>query len=45
VAKHPDRVEFNLNRQTTWAVGYYAAYGNRTSIVGALSAWGLVAGL
>ena len=45
MAKHPDGEELNLYRQTTWAVGDYTAYGNGTSIVGALSAWGLVAGL
>jgi hypothetical protein len=33
---------FHLNEQTTWAVGYYTAYGHYTSIVGALAAWGLI---
>ena len=37
--------EFHLNQQTTWAVGYYTAYGKWTSIIGALTAWGIVAGL
>jgi nucleoside phosphorylase len=34
--------DFHLNEQTTWAVGYYTAYGHYTSIVGALAAWGIV---
>ena len=38
-------MEFHLNQQTTWAVGYYTAYGKWTSIIGALTAWGIVAGL
>jgi nucleoside phosphorylase len=37
--------EFHLNQQTTWAVGYYTAYGKWTSTIGALAAWGIVAGL
>ena len=37
--------EFHLNEQTTWAVGYYTAYGLYTSICGALATWGLIAGL
>lgn len=37
--------EFRLNEQTTWAVGYYSAYGLYTSICGALATWGIVAGL
>jgi nucleoside phosphorylase len=37
--------QFRLNEQTTWAVGYYTAYGHYTSIVGALAAWGVIAGL
>lgn len=37
--------EFRLNEQTTWAVGYYTAYGLYTSICGALVTWGIVAGL
>jgi nucleoside phosphorylase len=34
--------EFHLNEQTTWAVGYYTAYGHYTSIIGALATWGLI---
>ena len=37
--------QFHLNEQTTWAVGYYTAYGHYTSMIGALAAWGLIAGL
>jgi hypothetical protein len=37
--------EFHLNAQTTWAVGYYTAYGRWTSTLGALTTWGLIAGL
>jgi hypothetical protein len=37
--------EFPLNEQTTWAVGYYTAYGEWTSTLGALATWGIVAGL
>jgi hypothetical protein len=37
--------DFRLNEQTTWAVGYYTAYGHYTSIVGALATWGVIAGL
>ena len=37
--------EFHLNEQTTWAVGYYTAYGHSTSMVGALATWGVIAGL
>ncbi|AZK98065.1 MULTISPECIES: nucleoside phosphorylase-I family protein [Streptomyces] len=37
--------EFRLNQQTMWAVGYYEAYGYWTSVCGALTTWGLVAGL
>jgi hypothetical protein len=36
--------EFYLNQQTTWAVGYYTAYGLYTSIAGALATWGIIAG-
>jgi nucleoside phosphorylase len=36
---------FHLNEQTTWAVGYYTAYGQWTSTLGALAAWGVVAGV
>jgi hypothetical protein len=37
--------QFNLNEQTTWAVGYYTAYGKYTSICGALATWAVIAGL
>ena len=37
--------EFHLNEQTTWAVGYYTAYGKWTSVIGALATWGIIAGL
>jgi nucleoside phosphorylase len=37
--------EFHLNEQTTWAVGFYTAYGKWTSVIGALATWGIVAGL
>jgi nucleoside phosphorylase len=37
--------EFHLNEQTSWAVGYYTAYGHYTSQVGALATWGVIAGL
>ncbi len=37
--------EFKLNEQTTWAVGYYTAYGQWTSVMGALATWGIIAGL
>lgn len=37
--------QFHLNVQTTWAVGYYTAYGRWTSTLGALATWGLIAGL
>jgi hypothetical protein len=37
--------EYPLNEQTTWAVGYYTAYGKWTSTLGALATWGLIAGL
>jgi hypothetical protein len=36
---------FHLNQQTTWAVGYYTAYGLYTSTIGALATWGILAGL
>lgn len=36
---------YPLNEQTTWAVGYYTAYGKWTSTIGALTTWGIVAGL
>jgi nucleoside phosphorylase len=37
--------QFHLNEQTTWAVGYYTAYGKYTSTCGALATWAVVAGL
>src|SRR5437764_3120145 len=37
--------QFHLNEQTTWAVGFYTAYGRYTSISGALATWGIIAGL
>ena len=37
--------QFHLNEQTTWAVGYYTAYGRYTSICGALATWAVIAGL
>ena len=37
--------DFPLNEQTTWAVGYYTAYGKWTSTLGALATWGIIAGL
>ena len=37
--------EFHLNEQTTWAVGYYTAYGRYTSLMSALTCWGIVAAL
>src|SRR6266508_926754 len=36
--------EYKLNQQTTWAVGYYTAYGYWTSVMGALASWAVVAG-
>lgn len=42
--KLPTR-EFNLNAQTMWAVAFYEAYGYWTSVAGALTAWGILAGL
>ncbi|MEU9603414.1 hypothetical protein [Streptomyces sp. NPDC048057] len=37
--------KFRLNPQTMWAVGYYESYGYWTSVCGALTTWGLLAGL
>jgi len=37
--------QYHLNEQTTWAVGYYTAYGMYTSMCGALATWGVIAGL
>ncbi len=37
--------EYRLNEQTTWAVGYYTAYGHYTSVCGALVTWAVIAGL
>jgi hypothetical protein len=36
---------FHLNSQTTWAVGFYTAYGKWTSVMGALATWAVIAGL
>jgi hypothetical protein len=37
--------QFHLNEQTTWAVGYYTAYGEWTSALGALATWAIIAGI
>ena len=37
--------QYKLNEQTTWAVGYYTAYGEWTSVIGALATWGIIAAL
>ena len=37
--------EFRVNMQTTFAVGYYTAYGHYTSVCGALATWAVIAGL
>jgi hypothetical protein len=37
--------EFRVNMQTTFAVGYYTAYGHYTSVCGAIATWGIIAGL
>ena len=37
--------DYHLNEQTTWAVGYYTAYGFYTSVCGAIAMWGVIAGL
>lgn len=37
--------EFHLNMQTTWAVAFYTAYGQWTSVMGALATWAIIAGL
>ncbi len=37
--------QYKLNEQTTWAVGYYTAYGEWTSVMSALTTWGIIAGL
>lgn len=37
--------EYHLNEQTTWAVGYYTAYGRYTSFMSALTCWAIIAGL
>jgi hypothetical protein len=36
---------FHLNTQTTWAVAFYTAYGQWTSVMGALATWAVIAGL
>jgi hypothetical protein len=42
--KLPEK-QFHLNEQTTWAVGFYTAYGYYTSINGAIASWAVVASL
>lgn len=37
--------QYHLNEQTTWAVGYYTAYGKYTSLNSALATWAITAGL
>lgn len=37
--------QFRLNEQTTWAVGYYTAYGKWTSLMSALAVWAVIAGI
>ena len=37
--------QYKLNEQTTWAVGYYTAYGEWTSTIGALATWGIIAAI
>jgi predicted secreted protein len=37
--------EFRVNMQTTFAVGYYTAYGHYTSVCRAIATWALIAGL
>lgn len=37
--------QFHLNEQTTWAVGFYTAYGKYTSVLGAIATWGVLRGL
>ncbi len=37
--------EYRLNEQTTWAVGFYTAYGKYTSINSSIAAWAIIAGL
>jgi hypothetical protein len=37
--------EFRVNMQTTFAVGYYTAYGHYTSVCGAIATWAVIAGL
>lgn len=37
--------KFRLNEQTTWAVGYYTAYGRYTSIMSSLASWAIIAAL
>jgi len=43
----PTRPEFprDLDMQAHWAVWYYQAYGYWTSVMGALTTWGIIAGL
>jgi hypothetical protein len=42
---HLPAKQFRLNEQTTWAVGYYTAYGEWTSVMSAFASWGVLAGL
>lgn len=37
--------QYHLNEQTTWAVGFYTAYGYYTSVNGAIATWAVIAGL
>jgi hypothetical protein len=37
--------QFHLNEQTTWAVGFYTAYGYYTSVNGAIATWAVIAAL
>jgi hypothetical protein len=37
--------QYHLNEQTTWAVGFYTAYGYYTSINGAIATWAVIAAL
>jgi hypothetical protein len=37
--------QYHLNEQTTWAVGFYTAYGYYTSVNGAIATWAVIADL
>ena len=41
----PPAFPSHVNQRTTWAVGYDTAYGRWISLIGAVTAWGIVAGL